>query len=80
MINKSDGFSIARQVGLSAGIDRAFREKVTRDEAEVRRMLLKWVSELEPVLLYRRERLVGLGIKGVPDGVEQPVVIRAWED
>lgn len=61
-------------------IDRAATEKLQRDEAEVRRMLGKWVSELEPTILYMRERLVGLGLHGIETTEAQIVVIRAWED
>lgn len=61
-------------------VDQAVREKTMRDEAEVRRMLGKWVSELEPTILYMRERLVGLGLHGIETIEAQIVVIKAWED
>lgn len=58
--------------------DKVFQEKLARDEAEVLRMLGKWVSECEPTLLYRGTRLVGLGLKDQPIGDDVLVVVEAW--
>jgi len=49
-------------------------------EAELRRILELWVSELEPCVMYDVSgRLLGLGVD-VPVGVESPVVIPVSND
>lgn len=48
-------------------------------EAEVRRLLCGWASELEPRLIYEQgphgQRFIGIGIAGMPIGSRKFVVI-----
>lgn len=51
------------------------------EEAELKRMLSLWVSELNPVILrnHRTGQLVGLGIEGQVFG-PVAIIIPAWTD
>jgi hypothetical protein len=53
--------------------------QAARNEAEIRRLMGLWVSELDPVLCYGPgNELLGLGIS-TPIGAQACVVVRAWE-
>lgn len=45
--------------------------------ASVRRMLGRWVSETEPVIVLDNGRLVGLAARGMPVGVTIPAMTPA---
>ena len=46
-----------------------------QEEAAVREMLGRWVSETEPTLVYRGGKLIGLTIADIPVGVVAPIVV-----
>ena len=66
---------------LRRNVERETRAITARHEAELRRMLGKWASGLEPILALsaRSGDLLGLTIS-VPLGTVAPIVVRAWEE
>lgn len=61
---------------LSDMIQRSIAEHSSREEEVVRVLLARWVSELEPVLVYHRSEIIGLTFAGVPIGSEPPILRR----
>lgn len=47
-------------VALNAAVQRAMREKMAADEIKIRNLLGKWVSELEPSIVYHNNEIIGL--------------------
>jgi len=59
----SDKFSVSRE--LADGYARAWARE---QDAVVREMLGRWVSEFEPCLIVRNTHVVGLSMVGDPEG------------
>jgi hypothetical protein len=53
---------------------RAMEAKTRRDEETVRRLLERWVSELEPAVAYRDGEIIGLTIADAPLGSCPPIL------
>lgn len=57
--------------------DRAVMERAAEQERLVKLMLGRWVSELEPVLVFNRGGgLLGLAQAGIPIGACCPIIVR----
>lgn len=52
-----------------------FLEKCRKDEAAVRELLGRWVSELEPAVCYHRGEIIGLTLADAPLG-SKPFILR----
>lgn len=63
---------------MSDLLDRMLRaacdEKARRDEATIRALLGRWVSELEPAVAYRHGEVIGLTLADAPLG-SRPFVL-----
>ena len=69
---------------------RMMLQKARHDEAIIREMLGRWVSELEPSVCYRNGQVLGLCMAGDPTGhmpvvspllqFQRDVFARTWEN
>lgn len=65
-------------IDISELVRQESRIELLRNEAELRRLLGMWVSELEPVMYFNREgRFVGIGF-GVELGQSAEITLRAF--
>lgn len=74
---------IAKTASLPNGhyeyVKRQISATLNAREAELKRMLGLWVSELEPVAVYLQEtgQLIGLTCADIPMGAWAPIAVRA---
>lgn len=67
------GFERTLEVSIEQGVTRAMTAFWRKQEDTIRELLGRWVSELEPVVIFREvhphtQTIVGLGMKGDPTG------------
>lgn len=70
------GIRLDDLVDITDAVGQMIDSERAADEAAIRFMLGRWVSEAEPVLVYYGATLLGLTFAGIPLGVEAPICVR----